>query len=156
MTRFGTVLVANRGEIALRVIRAAAASGLRSVAVYSDADRDAQHVREADVAVRIGPAAASESYLSGPALLAAAERSGADAVHPGYGFLSERSAFARAVAAAGRVFIGPPAEVMDVMGRKDEARVVAAKAGVPVIPAADTAATRLRGWELTAVNEPPR
>ncbi|MBA3990324.1 MAG: ATP-grasp domain-containing protein [Propionibacteriales bacterium] len=137
MTRFGTVLVANRGEIALRVIRAASAVGLRSVAVYSDADRDAPHVREADMAVHIGPAAASESYLSIPALIAAAQRSAADAVHPGYGFLSERSAFARAVSDAGLVFIGPPADVMDIMGRKDRAREIAAAAGVPVIPAAN-------------------
>jgi acetyl-CoA/propionyl-CoA carboxylase biotin carboxyl carrier protein len=106
--------------------------------VYSDADRDAPHVRAADVATRIGPAAASESYLSIPALLAAAERTGADAVHPGYGFLSERSAFARAVTEAGLVFIGPSADVMDVMGRKDRAREIAVKAGVPVVPAADS------------------
>ena len=137
VSRFDTVLVANRGEIALRVIRAASATGLRSVAVYSDADRDAPHVREADVAVRIGPAAAAESYLSIPALLDAAERIGADAVHPGYGFLSERSAFARAVTEAGLVFVGPSADVMDVMGRKDQARQIAIAAGVPVVPAAD-------------------
>ncbi len=139
MTRFGTVLVANRGEIALRVIRAASAAGLRSVAVYSDADRDAPHVREADLAVHLGPAAASGSYLSIPAVLAAAERSGADAIHPGYGFLSERADFARAVADAGLVFIGPSADVMDAMGRKDRAREIAVAAGVPVVPAADSA-----------------
>jgi 3-methylcrotonyl-CoA carboxylase alpha subunit/acetyl-CoA/propionyl-CoA carboxylase biotin carboxyl carrier protein len=147
MTRFGTVLVANRGEIAMRVIRAASVVGLRSVAVYSDADRDAPHVREADMAVHIGPAAASESYLSIPALIAAAQRSGADAVHPGYGFLSERSELVRAVTDAGLVFIGPPAEVMDTMSRKDRAREIAAAAGVPVIPAADPAA----GGDLSAV-----
>ncbi len=138
MTRFGTVLIANRGEIALRVIRACAKAGLRSVAVYSDADRDAPHVREADVATRIGPAAAVDSYLSIPAILDAAARTGADAVHPGYGFLSERSAFARAVTDAGLVFIGPSADVMDVMGRKDKARAIAVAAGVPVVPAADS------------------
>jgi acetyl-CoA/propionyl-CoA carboxylase, biotin carboxylase, biotin carboxyl carrier protein len=136
--RFGTVLVANRGEIALRVIRACAKAGLRSVAVYSDADRLAPHVREADVATRIGPASAADSYLSIPALLAAAARTGADAVHPGYGFLSERSSFARAVTEAGLVFIGPSADVMDAMGRKDRARDIAVKAGVPVMPAADS------------------
>ncbi len=135
--RFSTVLIANRGEIALRVIRAVEAAGLRSVAVYSDADHDAPHVRAADVAVRIGPAAASESYLSIPNLLSAAEASGADAMHPGYGFLSERSDFARAVLEAGLVFIGPPADVMDAMGRKDRAREIAVAAGVPVVPAAD-------------------
>ncbi len=140
MTRFGTVLVANRGEIALRVIRGATAAGLRSVAVYSDADREAAHVREADVAMRIGPASAAESYLSIPAILEAAQRAGADAIHPGYGFLSERAAFARAVTEAGLVFIGPSADVMDAMGRKDRAREIAVAAGVPVVPAADTAA----------------
>ncbi len=143
MTRFGTVLVANRGEIALRIIRACRKAGLRSVAVYSDADRDAMHVREADVATRIGPASATESYLSIPAILAAAERTGADAVHPGYGFLSERSAFARAVTDAGLVFIGPSADVMDAMGRKDKARDIAVAAGVPVVPAADSSAEDL-------------
>ncbi len=136
--RFGTVLVANRGEIALRVIRASAQLGLSTVAVYSDPDAHSPHVREADTAVRIGPAAASESYLSIPAILEAARLAGADAVHPGYGFLSERGAFARAVAEAGLFFIGPPADVMDVMGRKDRARDHAVAAGVPVLPAADS------------------
>lgn len=151
--RFSTVLVANRGEIALRVLRAVKAAGLRSVAVYSDADRDVPHVRAADIAVCIGPAPAAESYLSIPKLLEAARSSGADAVHPGYGFLSERSAFARAVVDAGMVFIGPPADVMDAMGRKDRAREIAVAAGVPVIPAADlavvvTSATRMTGAEM--------
>ncbi len=137
MSRFGTLLVANRGEIAIRVLRTAAARGLRTVAVYSDADREAPHVREADAAVRIGPAAARASYLDVDALLDAAKRSGADAVHPGYGFLSEHAPFARAVAAAGLVFIGPPADVMEVMGRKDHAREIAVRAGVPVLPIFD-------------------
>ena len=132
--RFGTVLVANRGEIAIRVLRASRAAGLRTVAVYSDADREAPHVRAADTAVRIGPAPASESYLCIPALLEAARRAGADAVHPGYGFLSERAEFARAVTDAGLVFIGPSADVIDLMGRKDAAREVAVRAGVPVVP----------------------
>jgi len=134
---FSTVLVANRGEIAVRVLRAASAAGLRTVAVYSDADREAPHVREADTAVRLGPAPAVESYLSIPALLAAARRADAEAVHPGYGFLSERAAFARACTDAGLVFIGPPAEVMDRMGRKDEARRIAVAADVPVVPAVE-------------------
>jgi acetyl-CoA/propionyl-CoA carboxylase biotin carboxyl carrier protein len=131
---FSTLLVANRGEIALRVIRAARAAGLRTVAVYSDADRGAPHVREADTAVRLGPAPAPESYLSIDALLRAASVSGADAVHPGYGFLSERAEFARAVVDAGLVWVGPPTEAMEAMGRKDRARDIAERAGVPVVP----------------------
>jgi acetyl/propionyl-CoA carboxylase alpha subunit len=129
-----TLLVANRGEIALRIIRSARARGLRTVAVYSDADRDAAHVRAADVAVRIGPTPATESYLNIEALLDAAERTGADAVHPGYGFLSERAPFARAVVDAGLTFVGPSADVMEQMGRKDRAREIAEQAGVPVVP----------------------
>ncbi len=131
---FSTVLVANRGEIAVRVIRAVQAAGLTAVAVYSDADATAPHVRIADVAVRLGPAPASESYLSIDALLRAAAESGADAVHPGYGFLSERASFAQACADAGLVFVGPAAAVMESMGRKDAAREVARRAGVPVAP----------------------
>ncbi|HEX2176536.1 MAG TPA: biotin carboxylase N-terminal domain-containing protein, partial [Nocardioidaceae bacterium] len=137
--RWGTVLVANRGEIAIRVLRAARAAGLRTVAVYSDADREAPHVREADTAVRLGPASAAESYLNIDAILDAARRTGAEAVHPGYGFLSERAAFARAVTDAGLVFIGPSADVIEAMGRKDEARKIAVTADVPVIPAAELA-----------------
>ncbi|HVH94967.1 MAG TPA: biotin carboxylase N-terminal domain-containing protein, partial [Nocardioidaceae bacterium] len=134
---FSTVLVANRGEIAVRVIFAAQAMGLRTVAVYSDADREAPHVRAADVAVRIGPTPAARSYLDIEAILAAARRTGADAVHPGYGFLSERASFARAVAEAGLTFVGPPADVIDQMGRKDVAREIAIQAGVPVVPSAE-------------------
>jgi 3-methylcrotonyl-CoA carboxylase alpha subunit/acetyl-CoA/propionyl-CoA carboxylase biotin carboxyl carrier protein len=134
---FGTLLVANRGEIALRVIRGARALGLRTVAVYSDADREAAHVLAADTAVRLGPTPATESYLSIEAILEAAADSGAEAVHPGYGFLSERADFARAVTDAGLVFVGPGAEAMDVMGRKDRAREIAISAGVPVVPSYD-------------------
>ncbi len=136
---FTTVLVANRGEIAVRVIRAVQAAGLTAVAVWSDADADAPHVRAADVAVRLGPTPATESYLDIAALLRAAAESGADAVHPGYGFLSERAEFAAACAQAGLVFIGPSASVQELMGRKDAARAAATRAGVPVVPAYDLA-----------------
>src|SRR5680860_567993 len=134
-----TLLVANRGEIALRIIRAAQGLGLRTVAVYSDADRQAPHVRAADTAVRIGPTPASESYLSIEAILEAARKTGADAIHPGYGFLSERAAFAHAVTEAGLTFVGPNAAVMEQMGRKDVARQIAQAAGVPVLPAVELA-----------------
>ncbi|MCW2830032.1 MAG: carbamoyl-phosphate synthase subunit [Aeromicrobium sp.] len=137
---FSSVLIANRGEIARRVILACRQAGLRSIAVYSDADADAPYVRLADDAVHLGPTPATESYLSIDKLLAAAAASGAEAIHPGYGFLSERAEFARAVVDAGLVFIGPTAEVMDAMGRKDRARAIAERAGVPVTPQFDAAA----------------
>ncbi len=128
------VLVANRGEIALRIIRACHEEGLEVVAVYSEADRGAPHVRAADAAVELGPPPASESYLDIDRLLAAARRSGADSVHPGYGFLAERWQFADAVEQAGLVFIGPPASAIKAMGDKTEARRRMDGAGVPVIP----------------------
>ncbi|MFI6766803.1 acetyl/propionyl/methylcrotonyl-CoA carboxylase subunit alpha [Streptomyces sp. NPDC050355] len=133
-TMFDSVLIANRGEIAVRVIRTLRTLGIRSIAVYSDADADARHVREADTAVRIGPAPATESYLSVERLLQAAARTGAQAVHPGYGFLAENAGFARACAAAGLVFIGPSAESIELMGDKIRAKETVRTAGVPVVP----------------------
>jgi acetyl/propionyl-CoA carboxylase alpha subunit len=128
------VLIANRGEIALRIIRACHELGIEAVAVYSDADRAAVHVREADAAVRIGPAPAAESYLRIDAIVDAALATGADAVHPGYGFLAERAGFARAVEAAGLVFVGPPAAAIDALGDKLHARRVARSVGVEAVP----------------------
>ncbi|HYF74150.1 MAG TPA: biotin carboxylase N-terminal domain-containing protein [Nocardioides sp.] len=128
-----TLLIANRGEIALRVMRTAARMGIRTVAIYSDLDRTAPHVRAADEAHRV------ESYLDVDEVVAVAQRAGADAVHPGYGFLSERSVFARALEAAGITLVGPTADVMDAMGRKDAAREIAVAAGVPVVPRGEDA-----------------
>jgi acetyl-CoA carboxylase biotin carboxylase subunit len=138
-----TVLIANRGEIAVRIARACRAAGLRAVAVYSDADRGAVHVRAADAAVPIGPAPARASYLDAEALLAAARTANADAVHPGYGFLAESAVFARAVEAAGLVWIGPPPEAIATMGDKLAARLAAERAGVPVVPGAAVEAGNL-------------
>ncbi|WP_424580710.1 biotin carboxylase N-terminal domain-containing protein [Arthrobacter alpinus] len=131
---FDTVLVANRGEIACRVIRTLRAQGIRSVAIYSEADAGARHVREADEAVCIGPAAASESYLSIEAVLAACRGTGAQAVHPGYGFLSENLEFAKALETAGITFIGPNIEALNVMGDKIRSKNHVSAAGVPVVP----------------------
>ena len=130
------VLVANRGEIAVRIIRACREAGLESIAVFSDADALARHVLLADRAVRIGPAPPGDSYLKIPALLAAAQSSGADAIHPGYGFLSERPELARACEEAGLTFVGPPADVIARMGSKLAARELMQRAGVPVVPGA--------------------
>lgn len=146
------VLIANRGEIAVRIIRACREAGLESVAVYSDADARARHVLLADRVQRLGPAPAADSYLNIPALLSAAEASGADAVHPGYGFLSERAAFARACEAAGLTFIGPPAHVIDRMGSKIAARDLMTAAGVPVVPG-ETPADQSDTGVLTAARK---
>src|SRR5437762_10710240 len=131
---FRKVLIANRGEIACRIIRTARRMGIATVAVYSEADSRALHVREADEAVLIGPPPSSESYLRGERIIAAALQTKARAIHPGYGFLAEREWFARAVRDAGLVWVGPPAEAIAAMGSKTAARTLAVAHGVPVVP----------------------
>ena len=134
---FRRILIANRGEIAVRIIRACKEMGIETVAVYSTADSSSLHVHLADLAVCIGPAASAQSYLNVQNILSAATRLGCDAVHPGYGFLSENSEFARLVEQCGMVFIGPDADVIDRMGDKAAARELMQKAGVPVVPGSD-------------------
>ncbi|HEX9440547.1 MAG TPA: biotin carboxylase N-terminal domain-containing protein, partial [Roseiflexaceae bacterium] len=134
-----SLLIANRGEIACRIIRTCRRLGIRAVAVYSDADVRARHVEEADEAIRIGPPPASESYLVIDAIIAAARRAAADAIHPGYGFLAENGDFAQACAAAGILFIGPTPAAIAALGNKRAARELAARAGVPTIPGYDGA-----------------
>src|SRR3712207_507064 len=129
-----SLLIANRGEIACRIIRTARKMGIRTVAVYSDADRKALHVREADEAVHIGPSPARESYLVGDKIIAAAKQTGAEAIHPGYGFLSENADFAQAVIDAGLIWVGPKPHSIRAMGLKDAAKKLMAEAGVPVTP----------------------
>jgi acetyl-CoA carboxylase biotin carboxylase subunit len=136
---FNKILIANRGEIALRVLRACKELGIRTVAVHSTADADAMHVRLADESVCIGPPKASESYLNIPQLVAACEITGAEAVHPGYGFLSENARFAEIVEAHGIRFIGPSAEHIRIMGDKIEAKRTAQRLGIPVVPGSDGA-----------------
>ena len=133
---FDTLLIANRGEIAVRVIRGARDLGIKTVAVFSDADRSARHVRMADEAIRIGGPAPADSYLSADAVLAAAKSTGADAIHPGYGFLSENANFARACRERGIIFVGPSPEAIELMGDKIESRRTMKQAGVPIIPGA--------------------
>ena len=137
--RLTKVLIANRGEIACRIAATLGEMGIRAVAVYSEADRGALHTRVADEAIEIGPAEPRASYLNSDALIAAAKACGAQAIHPGYGFLSENAAFAAAVEAAGLIFIGPTAEQIRAMGDKRAARALAIEAGVPVVPGAEGA-----------------
>ena len=132
--RFDKVLIANRGEIACRIIRTAKGMGLRTVAVYSDADRGAMHVALADEAVLIGPAPAKDSYLHIGAILEAVQATSAEAIHPGYGFLSENADFAQACADGGLVFIGPSAATIRLMGFKSAAKALMESSGVPVVP----------------------
>ena len=134
---FNKVLIANRGEIALRIMRCCRDRGIRTVAVYSEADRDLKHVRLADEAVCIGPANSTQSYLNIPAIISAAEITNADAIHPGYGFLSENADFAERVESSGFVFIGPRAETIRIMGDKVAAIKAMREAGVPCVPGSD-------------------
>jgi propionyl-CoA carboxylase alpha chain len=145
-----TLLVANRGEIARRIIRTAGAMGIRTVAVFSGPDADAPHVAEADTAVALGGSTAAESYIDQGKILRAAAETAADAVHPGYGFLSENAGFARACAAAGLVFVGPPPESVETMGLKDRAKDVARSAGVPVLPDARITGDDPAAWLAAA------
>ncbi len=156
---FASLLIANRGEIACRIIRTAKRMGLRTIAVYSEADATAQHVKAADEARLIGPAPARESYLDIERILAAAKATGAEAIHPGYGFLSEKAEFAEACAEAGLIFIGPPASAIRAMGSKSAAKALMETAGVPVVPgyhgkAQDLAGLRPRGQKTRLSGSP--
>jgi len=150
---FSKILIANRGEIAVRIIRALDELGVASVAVYSELDRDAPHVARAGEAYLIGAAAPAESYLNGERILEVARRCGTEAIHPGYGFLAENAAFARACEDAGIVFIGPPASAIDAMGSKTRARELMQSAGVPIVPGTVEAVATLQDAERIAADE---
>lgn len=145
------LLVANRGEIALRVMRSAREMGIKTVAVYSDADRNALHVRYADEAVHIGPAPSNQSYLAGSKIIEACKLTGAEAIHPGYGFLSENAAFARQVREAGLILVGPSPEAMEVMGNKLSAKAAALKYNIPMVPGTEEAITDINDAKSRAV-----
>ena len=150
MPNFKRVLIANRGEIAVRIIRACRELGIESIAVYSDVDSDSMHVRLSDESVCIGPGPARDSYLNIPAILSAAKITGADAIHPGYGFLAENERFAELVEKSGFIFVGPSASAIASMGNKIEARRLMQEAGVPVVPGA------LLNGEADLLNLPER
>ncbi len=145
------ILVANRGEIALRVMRSAREMGIKTVAVYSEADRNALHVRYADEAVFIGEAPSNQSYLVGDKIIAACKQTGAEGIHPGYGFLSENAGFARQVREAGLILIGPSPEAMEVMGNKLSAKAAALKYNIPMVPGTEEAITDVAEAKLRAV-----
>ena len=145
------ILVANRGEIALRIMRSAREMGIQTVAVYSEADRMALHVRYADEAICIGPAASSQSYLSGEKIIAACKQTNADAIHPGYGFLSENAEFARLVRSSGITLIGPSPEAMEIMGNKLSAKAAALKYNIPMVPGTEEAITNVEEAKLRAI-----
>lgn len=152
---FDTLLIANRGEIAVRIIRTARRLGLRTVAVFSDPDRSAPHVRLADEAVRLGPAPAKESYLDADLVLRAAKDTGAGAIHPGYGFLSEDAEFARRCEDAGIVFVGPTAAQLELFGAKHTARAAAEAAGVPLAPGPASCLICRRRWPRRSASAIP-
>ena len=141
MKKITKLLVANRGEIALRVLRSAKEMGIATVAIYSEADRNALHVRYADEAVCVGPPASAQSYLRGDKILEVCQALGVDAIHPGYGFLSENAGFARAVRAAGLIFVGPSPEAMEIMGDKLSAKQAVKAYNIPLVPGTDEAIT---------------
>lgn len=145
------LLVANRGEIALRIMRSAREMGIKTVAVYSEADRTALHVRYADEAICIGPAASNQSYLIGSKIIEACKQTGAQAIHPGYGFLSENAAFARDVKAAGLILLGPTPEAMEIMGNKLSAKAAALKYNIPMVPGTDDAITNIEEAKQRAI-----
>jgi acetyl-CoA carboxylase biotin carboxylase subunit len=151
MPQISKILIANRGEIALRIMRSAKEMGIQTVAVFSEADRDALHVRYADEAICIGPAPSNQSYLLGEKIIEACYTTGAQAIHPGYGFLSENAAFARAVEAAGLILIGPTPEAMEIMGNKLSAKAAALKYEIPMVPGTEEAITDIAEAKLRAI-----